>query len=51
MGELVRLVLVRLIENGVLFRGQGSETLCTPDAFPTKFISEMLKCVLSDARA
>lgn len=42
MGEVVRLVLERLTRAGIIFNGKGSETLFQQDAFPTKFISEIL---------
>lgn len=41
MGEIVRLLLVRLTEEKVLFKGQTSEALLTPEAFETKFMSEI----------
>lgn len=43
MGELVRMVLEKLTRHGVLFGGRGSEPLFTPDQFPTKYISEILR--------
>ncbi|CAB3408450.1 unnamed protein product [Caenorhabditis bovis] len=42
MGELVRLVLERLCESKVIFNGEGSKLLRTPNSFPTKYISEIL---------
>ncbi|XP_058478065.1 hexokinase-2-like isoform X2 [Solea solea] len=41
LGEIVRLVLVRLTEDKVLFQGQMSSALKTPGSFQTKFISEI----------
>uniref|UniRef100_A0A8C2XDQ1 Phosphotransferase n=1 Tax=Cyclopterus lumpus TaxID=8103 RepID=A0A8C2XDQ1_CYCLU len=41
LGEIVRLLLVRLTENKLLFEGRTSEALLTPDAFETKFMSEI----------
>ncbi|XP_040908439.1 hexokinase-4-like [Toxotes jaculatrix] len=41
LGEIVRLLLVRLTEERVLFNGQTSEALQTPGRFVTKFISEI----------
>ncbi|KAK1882186.1 Hexokinase-2 [Dissostichus eleginoides] len=41
LGEIVRLLLVRLTEEKLLFNGQTSEVLLTPETFDTKFISEI----------
>ncbi|XP_032367532.1 hexokinase-2, partial [Etheostoma spectabile] len=41
LGEIVRLLLVRLAEDQLLFKGRTSETLRTPWKFETKFISEI----------
>uniref|UniRef100_A0A8C5EVS2 hexokinase n=1 Tax=Gouania willdenowi TaxID=441366 RepID=A0A8C5EVS2_GOUWI len=41
LGELVRLLLVKLTEQKLLFKGQRSTTLLTAGTFPTKFISEI----------
>ncbi|XP_040007274.1 hexokinase-4-like isoform X2 [Xiphias gladius] len=41
LGEIVRLLLVRLTEDKLLFNGQASEALRTPGSFETKFISEI----------
>nr|XP_046267760.1 hexokinase-2-like [Scatophagus argus]XP_046267761.1 hexokinase-2-like [Scatophagus argus] len=41
LGEIVRLLLVRLTEDKLLFKGQASEALLTPGKFETKFISEI----------
>lgn len=41
LGEIVRLVLVRLAKEKLLFKGQTSEELLTPNTFQTKFISEI----------
>lgn len=43
MGEIVRVVLVRLAKDGLLFDGQVSDELLTPHAFPTKYVSEIEK--------
>ncbi|VDK85872.1 unnamed protein product [Litomosoides sigmodontis] len=43
MGEVVRVVLEKLIRARVLFNGNGSDTLFKQDAFPTKYISEILR--------
>ena len=42
MGEQVRMVLVKLTENRVLFDGVMSEALQEKMLFPTKYISEIL---------
>ncbi|XP_045895184.1 hexokinase-4-like [Micropterus dolomieu] len=41
LGEIVRLLLVRMTADNVLFEGQTSEALLTPGKFETKFISEI----------
>uniref|UniRef100_A0A3B4WFD7 Phosphotransferase n=1 Tax=Seriola lalandi dorsalis TaxID=1841481 RepID=A0A3B4WFD7_SERLL len=41
LGEIVRLLLVKLTEDKLLFNGQTSEALLTPGSFETKFISEI----------
>ncbi|GLD46322.1 hexokinase-2-like protein [Lates japonicus] len=41
LGEIVRLLLVKLTEDKLLFNGQMSEALRTKDKFQTKFISEI----------
>lgn len=41
LGEIVRLLLVKLTEDGLLFQGQASEALLTPGRFETKFISDI----------
>ncbi|XP_037324251.2 hexokinase-2-like [Pungitius pungitius] len=41
LGEIVRLLLVRLTEERLLFGGRASDALLTPGAFETKFISEI----------
>lgn len=45
LGELVRLILDQLCVDNLLFGGSRPEALQSSDAFPTKFISE----ILSDA--
>ncbi|XP_014888002.1 hexokinase-2-like isoform X1 [Poecilia latipinna] len=39
LGEIVRLVLMKLTEKKLLFKGEASEALHTPGTFETKFIS------------
>ena len=41
LGEIVRLVLVKMTEDKLLFQGQPPEALLTPNKFKTKFISEI----------
>jgi hexokinase len=41
MGELVRLILVKLTKDGLIFKGQKSEKLFQRDNFFTKYISEI----------
>ncbi|EDV35203.1 uncharacterized protein Dana_GF22320 [Drosophila ananassae] len=41
MGELVRLVLVKMTHAGILFNGQDSEVLNTRGLFFTKYVSEI----------
>lgn len=41
LGEIVRLLLVKMTDDNVLFNGKPSERLRTPEAFQTKFISEI----------
>lgn len=41
LGELVRLVLVKLATSGLLFKGKVSKQLNTPHQFFTKFVSEI----------
>lgn len=41
MGELARLVISRLVRQGILFRGQASEVLFKKGSFYTKYISEI----------
>ncbi|KAM4620730.1 hexokinase-4-like [Polymixia lowei] len=41
LGEVVRLVLVKLTEDRLLFEGEVSEALETPDSFKTEFISDI----------
>ncbi|XP_063090487.1 hexokinase-4 isoform X4 [Cavia porcellus] len=40
MGELVRLVLLRLVDENLLFRGEASEQLRTRGTFETRFVSQ-----------
>lgn len=41
MGELVRLVLVKFTNSGLLFNGEGSDILFTRGQFFTKYVSEI----------
>ncbi|KAG8510588.1 Glucokinase [Galemys pyrenaicus] len=41
MGELVRLVLLKLVDENLLFRGEASEQLRTRGAFETRFVSQV----------
>lgn len=41
MGEIVRQVLLKLIEAGCLFDQEPSEELLTPERFYTKYVSEI----------
>ncbi|XP_028895053.1 hexokinase type 2 [Zeugodacus cucurbitae] len=41
MGELVRLVIVKLVKAGILFKGQDSDVLMTRGQFFTKYVSEI----------
>lgn len=41
LGEIVRLLLVKLTQEKLLFQGKLSEALLTPGSFQTKFISEI----------
>ncbi|XP_051793702.1 hexokinase-2-like isoform X1 [Acanthochromis polyacanthus] len=41
LGEIVRLLLVKMMEDKLLFKGQTSEALLTPGQFETKYISEI----------
>ncbi|XP_058534057.1 hexokinase-4 isoform X5 [Ochotona princeps] len=41
MGELVRLVLLRLADENLLFGGEASEQLRTRGAFETRFVSQV----------
>jgi hypothetical protein len=50
MGEVVRLVITQLVVDNVLFGGQMPDTLQLPDGFPSKYISEILACVVSTCR-
>mgnify|MGYP002715713480 CR=1 FL=1 len=39
LGEIVRIVLVKLIKEGLLFNGKLSKILNVPDSFSTAFVS------------
>ncbi|KAG7278280.1 hypothetical protein CRUP_036357, partial [Coryphaenoides rupestris] len=41
MGELVRLVLIKLVNEGLLFNGEASEPLKTRGGFETRFVSQV----------
>ncbi|KAK5615210.1 hypothetical protein CRENBAI_004378 [Crenichthys baileyi] len=41
LGEVVRLVLIKLTEEKLLFKGEASAALFTPGKFETRFISEI----------
>ncbi|MEQ2308969.1 hypothetical protein AMECASPLE_033743 [Ameca splendens] len=41
LGEVVRLVLIKLTEEKLLFKGEASAALLTPGKFETRFISEI----------
>ncbi|XP_062855474.1 hexokinase-4 isoform X2 [Trichomycterus rosablanca] len=41
MGELVRLVLMKLVNEDLLFNGEASETLKTRGSFETRFVSQI----------
>ena len=43
LGEIVRLILVKLKENGILFEEHWSVELERPGRFYTKYVSEVLK--------
>lgn len=44
MGELVRLVLLKLVDENLLFHGEASEKLRTRGAFETRFVSQVERC-------
>ena len=41
MGELVRLVLMKLVNEDLLFNGEASELLKTRGSFETRYVSQM----------
>lgn len=41
MGEIVRLVLLKLVDENLLFNGAASEKLKTRGAFETRFVSQI----------
>lgn len=41
LGEIVRLVLVKLVQQGLVFNGLASEELLTRNAFDTSFVSQI----------
>jgi hexokinase len=49
LGEVVRRVLVKCINAGLMLAGQVTEELDTPSRFYTKYLSEIEKSVLEDS--
>lgn len=45
MGELVRLVLMKLVNENLLFNGEASELLKTRGSFDTRFVSQVERWV------
>ncbi|MGH0139085.1 UNVERIFIED_CONTAM: hypothetical protein FKN15_022483 [Acipenser sinensis] len=43
MGELVRIILVKMARKGLLFQGRMSDALCTKGKFQTKHVAEIEK--------
>lgn len=41
MGELVRLVLMKLVNEDLLFNGEASDMLKTRGSFETRFVSQI----------
>lgn len=41
MGELVRLVLMKLVNEDLLFNGEASEFLKTRGSFETRYVSQV----------
>lgn len=41
MGEIVRLVLLKLVNENLLFNGEASEKLKTRGAFESRFVSQI----------
>lgn len=41
MGELVRLVLMKLVNEDLLFNGEASEQLKTRGSFETRYVSQV----------
>lgn len=41
MGEIVRLVLLKLVDENLLFNGEASEKLKTRGTFETRFVSQI----------
>lgn len=41
MGEIARLVLLKLVNENLLFNGEASEKLKTRGSFETRFISQI----------
>nr|XP_010968049.1 PREDICTED: glucokinase [Camelus bactrianus] len=50
MGELVRLVLLKLVDEDLLFHGEASEQLRTRGAFETRFVSQVERGVINRMR-
>lgn len=43
LGELVRLILLKMAREGLLFKGKLSTALCTKDKIETKHVTAMEK--------
>ncbi|KRY75445.1 Hexokinase [Trichinella pseudospiralis] len=48
LGELVRLIIDQFCVDGFMFGGSRPEQFVTPDAFPTKYVTEILSDDLED---
>ncbi|KRY17881.1 Hexokinase [Trichinella patagoniensis] len=48
LGELVRLIIDQFCVDGFLFGGSRPEQFVTPEAFPTKYVTEILSDELED---
>uniref|UniRef100_H2Y729 Phosphotransferase n=1 Tax=Ciona savignyi TaxID=51511 RepID=H2Y729_CIOSA len=51
MGEIVRLVLVKLTDDGLLFGGKGSDALRTRGSFQTSYVSQIESAIPSGMTA
>ena len=47
MGEIVRLVLCKLANQGVLFKGRGYDTIKERGSFDTSYVSQIERYVIS----